>query len=377
MSESLENMGISEMQALLQENQTVWQRLQEEKRPIILYGMGDGAQKILNVFADFGIVISDIFASDEFVRGHSFAGIRVKKLSEIQALYSDFIIVIGFASQRPEVLEKFYQLDDQYDVVAPDVPVAGGGLFDLDFYKAHQEEILRAYRLWADERSRQIYWATLNYKISGKLRYLREFTDAKEDAFTQLLKPGKNEHFLDLGAYNGDTIRELLSYTEGSYASITALEPDEKNFKKLASYEEENLTGSVKLVHGAAWNREETLEFSVRAGRNSALGCRKGKRVPGVTVDGVLQGAPVTMMKLDVEGSEKQVLEGAKETMCRFKPKLNLALYHRNEDLFALPLQVEGMCPGYAFYLRHHPYVPSWDTNLYGIHPKMEGSICY
>ena len=362
---------------LLQEKQTVWQRLQQEKRPIILYGMGDGAQKILNVFADFGIQITDIFASDEFVRGHSFVGIRVKKLSEIRELYPDFIIVLGFASQRPEVLEKFYQLDDQYDVVAPDVPVAGGDLFDLDFFQAHQREIEQAYDLWADERSREIYRATLNYKISGKLCYLRNFTDAKEEAFTQLLKPGKNERFLDLGAYNGDTIRELLSYTGGAYASIAALEPDEKNFRKLKAYAEENLTGDVKLVHAAAWNQAETLEFSVRAGRNSALGSRKGKSVPGATVDAVLQGAPVTMMKMDVEGSEKQALEGARETICRWKPRLNLALYHRNEDLFALPLQLESMCPGYRFYLRHHPYVPSWDTNLYGVHPKMEESICY
>ena len=27
--------------------QSVWTRLQEEKRPIVLYGMGDGADKIL------------------------------------------------------------------------------------------------------------------------------------------------------------------------------------------------------------------------------------------------------------------------------------------------------------------------------------------
>ena len=35
--------------------QSVWPRLQEEKRPIVLYGMGDGADKILRQFERLGI----------------------------------------------------------------------------------------------------------------------------------------------------------------------------------------------------------------------------------------------------------------------------------------------------------------------------------
>ena len=35
--------------------QPVWTRLQLEMRPIVLYGMGDGADKILNRFDALGI----------------------------------------------------------------------------------------------------------------------------------------------------------------------------------------------------------------------------------------------------------------------------------------------------------------------------------
>ena len=52
------------------EKQTVWEYLSRTEKPILLYGMGDGADKILRVFSDYGIVCSGIFASDEFVRGH-------------------------------------------------------------------------------------------------------------------------------------------------------------------------------------------------------------------------------------------------------------------------------------------------------------------
>ena len=67
--------------------ESVWKRLKRETRPIILYGMGDGALKIMSVCRSHGIKISGIFASDEFVRGHSFEGFKVKKLSEIEEEY--------------------------------------------------------------------------------------------------------------------------------------------------------------------------------------------------------------------------------------------------------------------------------------------------
>ena len=46
--------GVLEMDFLTLE-QSVWPRLQEEKRPIVLYGMGDGADKILRQFERLGI----------------------------------------------------------------------------------------------------------------------------------------------------------------------------------------------------------------------------------------------------------------------------------------------------------------------------------
>ena len=52
----------------------VWDRMKKTKKPIALYGMGNGAQMILDVCQQKQIPVAEIFASDEFVRGHSFAG---------------------------------------------------------------------------------------------------------------------------------------------------------------------------------------------------------------------------------------------------------------------------------------------------------------
>ena len=79
--------------------QSVWRRLQEETRPIALYGMGDGADKILAQFDRLGIRASAVFASDEFARGNLFHGFCVRKLSDTVAeLGEDIVIVIACAT---------------------------------------------------------------------------------------------------------------------------------------------------------------------------------------------------------------------------------------------------------------------------------------
>lgn len=344
--------------------ETVWDRLAREKRPIVLYGMGDGADKILKVFGKRGISVSAVFASDEFVRGHSFHGFQVQKLSEVLTQWGeDLVIVLSFASQRPEVLEKIYALNARFDVMAPDVPVAGEGLFDLEFVRSHMGQIAQAAKLWADERSLKVFEDMICFKLTGELKYLRHGEDSKDEAYDKILRPGAQEHFSDLGAYNGDTIQELLQHTSGMFASITAMEPDARNFRKLTKYAD-GLRGQVDLYQAGAWECDEKLNFAAKAGRHSAIAA-SGVETQMRALDSVLAGRPCTILKLDVEGAERQALAGARQTILRWKPRLNIACYHRNEDLFALPLQVHELCPEYRLYLRHHPYVPAWDVNLY------------
>ena len=243
--------------------QSVWSRLKEETRPIVLYGMGDGADKILAQFDRLGIRASGVFASDEFARGNLFHGFSVRKLSDTVAeLGEDIVIIISFASQRPEVLAKMYELDADYDVVAPDVPVVPGPLFDEAFVREHSADMQRAYELLADERSREVFLDTVRFKLSGRLKYLRNSESGKDEVFENILRPGADEHFSDLGAYNGDTIRELLHYTDGRFASVTALEPDRRSFRKLNEWASANIEGDVTLVQAGAWDRDEIRCFS-------------------------------------------------------------------------------------------------------------------
>ena len=84
----------------------LWRYLQSQAgRPILLWGMGDGADKVLDVCAEYGIAAADVFASDGFVRGQSFRGRRVLSFGEARATYGDcMIVLLAFGSRRPDAV---------------------------------------------------------------------------------------------------------------------------------------------------------------------------------------------------------------------------------------------------------------------------------
>ena len=350
--------------------QSVWQRLKTADRPIVMYGMGDGAEKIMAVFEQFGIKPAEFMASDEFVRGHSFLGYQVKKLSEIEEKYRDFIIVVCFGSSLPDVTDKLYSLAEKYELYAPDVPVVGEGLFDRDYITANEKKINKVYKLLADEKSKEVFDSIINYKISGNINYLKECETPEDEAFS-LLDINYNETYVDLGAYNGDTIDKFLRLTGKRFNEIYAVEPDFRNFGRMVRRNYALGRGIFHPINAAAWSENTELEFRRSGGRNSSVSTKYGRgtivKVNGISTDAMLGEKIPTLIKLDVEGCEREALEGARKSITQHKPKLILSAYHRTEDLLELPLLIKEMNSGYKLYLRHHPYIPAWDTNFYCI----------
>lgn len=343
---------------------SVWQRLKDDGKPVVLYGMGDGADKVLNAFDKFGIKASAVMASDDFVRGQSFHGFEVKKLSQIEEEYGDFNIALCFASQLEDVMNHIKAVEKRHTVLVPSVPAFGSTLFDERFIAENINAIKSAYSLFEDELSKKVYKNVLAFYYTGELYLLDEITTDKDEAFKSLLQLGDSEVYVDLGAYNGDTIDEFLHYCKGSYRKIVAFEPNSKNFAKLQTHC--GNMSNIDLWQLGSYSRNTVLTFNNKAGRNSAIS-DKGVETRVAAVDSILCGLAASYIKADVEGADVETVLGMKKTLQNFKPKLNFAAYHRFEDIFRLPLLIKQINSEYKIYLRHHPYIPAWDTNLYCI----------
>ncbi len=347
----------------MQPHEHCWTFLQDAHRPIILYGTGDGADKVLDELERRHIPIQGIMASDDFVRGQTFRGFTVRRLSDLVQQYTNPVILIAFGSQRPEVISHILDLAEKYTVLCADVPVYGTNIFNEAFFAQYQQEIEQAAACWEDDISRQVYDNIIRFKLSGKLSYLTAVFSDKDEAFYQILCLHDHESYLDLGAYRGDTIDEFLHYTNGQYQQITALEPDRKNYRKLREY-----TASLEHIQTfrmGIWSKDTDLYFDGALGRGSSIQTDGNHCIPVTTIDTLYRKRPLTYLKIDVEGAEEQALLGGRTVLQRDKPKLNLALYHRSEDIFKLPLLLKEINPSYRLYLRQHPHIPAWDSNLY------------
>ena len=79
----------------------IWNRLVSEEKPILLYGTGNGADKILDELKRYDVKISGVFASSGFVRDRYFRGFKVMSLEQAEEVFGDFIALFSFGSTGP------------------------------------------------------------------------------------------------------------------------------------------------------------------------------------------------------------------------------------------------------------------------------------
>ncbi|MBE6647732.1 MAG: FkbM family methyltransferase [Ruminococcaceae bacterium] len=354
----------------------LWTYLSKSDKTIVMYGMGNGADKILAICSRYSIEVSDFFASDGFVRGHLFHGKRVLSYSEAKEKYGaeNMIVLLSFASSLPEVLENIYRIADECELYAPDVPVCGTTLFDSQLFEQNKDKIELVSSLLADEKSKEVYNSVVNYKLSGDIAYIKSTHSDFAEVYRDILKAEDFETVADLGAYNGDTLREIKPFAPKLKTAI-AFEPDRRNHKKLCDYAQ-NETFYIEAHQTAAWSHKDTLFFDGSGNRNStltssdSLPVTKGAKIVEAdadSLDSILADRRIDYIKYDVEGSEREAVEGSKTAIERHRPALLISLYHRSEDIYELPLLIHERYPDYKLYIRRREYIPAWDTVLIAV----------
>jgi FkbM family methyltransferase len=158
---------------------------------------------------------------------------------------------------------------------------------------------------------------------------------------------------IDCGAHVGVFVQRALS--RGA-SKVVAVEPDPANLECLRrNFREEIAAGKVDLVPKGVWNSVTTLTFSEstqNSGMNSFVMQERGTKMqlPVTTIDSIVEElrlGRVDYIKMDIEGSEREALKGARKTLARFRPRLMMDTYHRPDDPRVLPALIEEANPAY------------------------------
>lgn len=346
---------------------SVCETLQKSGLPVYLYGTGDGADKILDYLTQGGIRVRGVFASEGFVRDRTFRGYKVESLHDVESREGKIACVLCFGLEGTEAFSFLKPIADKHLLLAPALPVYGTGQLDHAMLRERYADCERAFGWLSDELSRTVYRDVLAYHLTGDIRYLQTETD------TMNVPCGYISHsktHIDVGAYDGDTAREYLQMNQGVF-KILAFEPNAQTFRKL-----KNNTDPLRVeCYHAACGAKNTTASNGGSGRGSHLELGAGD-VEVRALDSVCGypfvgscGMEIGSIKIDAEGEDAAVLQGAANLITACRPALCVSAYHRASDLFDLPLLLKRLDYRSELYFRKKPYVPAWDTLFYLI-PK-------
>lgn len=197
------------------------------------------------------------------------------------------------------------------------------------YYQNHITELEETFDMLEDEASKETFIEIIRAVCyMDDWRYEQGRPDQK---YWEYYKHLEDECWVNCGAAYGDSIMWYLM-NEYPYQYIDAYEGDSKTAQLLR----DTISKAKVPVN--------IFEQYIGIGENT-----KGN------FDDLYEKRRVTLINMDIEGAEINVLKGARKIIAEQKPVLAICAYHRPEDLIELPRLVKECSDDYVFYLKKYP----------------------
>lgn len=352
--------------------------LNRETLPLVMWGAGSSAPEVNYYLRESGIMISDVFVDDEYyTQGLMFDGKPVLSYSVLKDKYDKVNIILGNSSyEKKELLEKRECINQVYCLFSVSYNV-----FDktpLSEIEQHVSEFESVYELLEDDKSRNNLLAFLKTRIAGNNQYIMDVFEQEATFFrNEIFQIDENEIYLDVGAFDGDTIRLFLEENSGNYEYIYAVEPDDENYRRLEGYIKEKQLKNIEISKIGAWNAEEKLYFSSTEDQVSgviteecAVSNMKISYIEAVPLDKMfVYSRQITLLKINYFEGVKEAIEGAAGILRKHAPKLVITVGFDCRNIRCIPALIKSINPKYKIYFRFNKGMASAFT-LYGIIPE-------
>jgi FkbM family methyltransferase len=355
---------------------------------IVLFGAGNLGQRTLTGLRRFGIEPLCFVDNNNSLWGKDLNGVPVLSPAQGATLYGNratFVVTIWRAAGSDRMAARVGQMRQLgCKTVVPFLPVywkysdslLPHYMHDLPHrVHAQADRVRQALRLIADDESRREYLAQMRFRLLGDFASLPD--PAQGDAYfrEELFHLRAEEMLVDCGAFDGDTLDLFLRKTAHSFGGAVAFEPDPENYVKLAARvgSMPSKTRERIAIHQAATG-ETNRRVLMDAGKGVASKVGHGGcEVECLSLDSALLDVPVSFIKMDIEGSELDTLAGAQELIQKNAPILAICAYHKQSDLWNIPLFIHNLSSDYSFHFRPHD-LEGWDVVCYAV-PKNRRSL--
>lgn len=352
------------------------------ERPIVLFGAGGLGKKIAHTLTKLGRP-PIAFADNNAARaGTLLEGIPIFATEDAVAKYGDdavFVVTIWRAPASERMSDRIESLRaagakhvTSFATLAWKFPAELLPYYAMDLPHRVIEakaDVLRAFELLDDEASRREYVAHLRLRLHLDFAGISDPANEVEYFTPALVTLTKETSFVDCGAYDGDTVRSFLENAPADFAGrIAAFEPDPGTFARLEKWRDSSpLKERIAVYRAGVGAKSETVKFADAGTWGSAVS-DTGTEIRIVSLDETVADIEPTLIKVDVEGYDPDVVEGARKIITETTPTLAVCVYHRQDHPWRIPLMIAAMNPNYRYTLRSY-CLDGFDLVLYCV-PK-------
>lgn len=358
-------------------------------KPLALYGAGSLGHMARDYLDRIGIPICYVIDSNaQALRNDAFwQGTPVFTPDEVTAemrqgmLLALCVVTAPYAPLAHQLADAgwndvvpFYDIAEHYRDRHP----LSNGWFAPPFSPTELDNMSKVLRMWDDDTSRAHH---LQFIAWRRLREEWAFQDAKVDTSNRFFIPevlavlNERERFLDAGAYHGQVTLSFLLHMKNRCEAIWDVEPDgdsRAQLQKAIASLDTALREKIAVLPWVLGASNASSPFFSGLGYASQCTPLGTKRLPCRTIDSL--GLSPSFIKLHLEGMELATLEGARETLRRYRPVIVATLYHNDDGLWRTPLWLGKNLPDYQLTFRLHAWCGTGAT-AYAIPKKRETAL--
>ncbi len=348
------------------------------EKEIIVYGYGAGYMPLKNsVLSRFRIapkfIIDKKFNLSKKKKNNLFLG--TNEISKIKNK-NKFIVIISIGSQAvAKLIKEELRKKEFHSVIwAPEIFEYNihhyGDEYDTNPKLIYQskKEIYSAFSLLKDIKSKEIFLSILEIYATHKPKNVQN--DPIKNQYFDLKLFNKRDylHYINCGAYTGDSIKNLL-LTVGKINSLICIEPDRENFKILNAYCKKNTSKIAKNIHLyplALAEKNSQVTFSSSLGLCSEIDTQNKSKdlIQTAKLDDLVISNHSSFLSMDLEGYEKNAISGMKKIIKDGNTNLAISIYHRIPDLWQILLRIRSLNKKYIFFIRNYTGF-TYETVLY------------
>lgn len=330
-------------------------------RNLVLYGAGNLGARTAKWLFQNGIH-PNCFCDRSKNGVHEDIALPIVSPQELLVHYNDANILICSITHATDIRKGLLLLgiEEERIFLVENLPIHG---MTVEDFLPHVDGYEWAYNFFSDDTSKAIILNRIKgYLLSAPLKASPNVEYFDNGVMTL----GQEEVFVDGGMFNGDTAVEFIRCVAGQFRQYYGFEIDDVNYKQAAK----NLKGieRITLIQKGLWSCETELRFNTNLSASSKLSESGDGTVQVTSLDTFFSDLfdKPTLIKLDIEGAEKEALLGVRNIIKSVKPKLAICAYHKPEDIYELPKLLVGYGVDYKFALRHYSDT-LLDTVLYAV----------